>query len=144
MQNARGINFYKLFLFLIIFTCFLVLVVWFLGRAMFPITQTIISTLKINDTAILYVVEADVNATTRSSYRYYLADKNITEADFLESIQESDDYFLLTSEKAHAEVRQGVLFLSTTGTVYKFTNTVSYPVGSHYYHVKVALSAAPE
>lgn len=111
---------------------------------MFPVTQTIIGALKINDSAMLYVVEADVNATTRPSYRYYLADKNISEADFLESIQESDDYFLLTSEKAHAEVKEGVLFLSTTGTVYKFTNTGSYPVRNNYFHVKVALSAAPE
>lgn len=144
MQNARGTNFYKVALFLILFLCFFSLAIWFLGRAMFPVTQTIIGTLKINDTALLYIVEADVNATTSPSYRYYLTDKNISQADFLESIQESDDYFLLTSEKAKAEVKQGVLFLFTTGTVYKFTNTGSYRVGSSYYHVKVALSSEPE
>ena len=144
MQNARSARLYKFLLFFIVFMTFLAFIFWFLGRAMFPVTQTIIGTLKINDTALLYVVEADVNATTKPSYRYYLADKNISQADFLESIQESDDYFLLTSEKAKVEVKQGVLFLSTTGTVYKFTNTGSYRVGSHYYHVKIALSAEPE
>lgn len=116
----------------------------FIGSVLFPVTLTLIEKIPINNSAQLYVVEADVNATTPPSYRYYLADRRTSQADFLASIQESDDYFLQTREKARVEVREGGLFLSTTGTVYKFTNSGGYRVGSHLFYVKVALSAEPE
>jgi len=116
----------------------------FLQRHVFPVTLTLAETLNINDTARLYVVEADVNATTRPVYRYYLADKSLSDADFLAGIQESENYFLQTSEKANVDVKPGMLFMSTTGTVSKFTNTGSYRVGENTYYVKIALSAVPE
>ncbi|MDV5139368.1 hypothetical protein CYR40_14945 [Chimaeribacter arupi] len=116
----------------------------FLQRHIFPVTLTVAESLNLNDTARLYVVEADVNATPRPVYRYYLADKSLSQKDFLASIQESENYFLQASEKAKVNFTQGVLSLSTTGTVSKFTNTGSYRVGENTYYVKIALSAAPE
>ncbi|PLR32600.1 hypothetical protein CYR55_18660 [Chimaeribacter californicus] len=116
----------------------------FLYNHLSPVTLTVADTLNINSTARLYVVEADANTPSRPAYRYYLADNTLSESDFLTSIQESEAYFLLTREKAKAEVKQGVLYLSTTGAVYKFTNTGSYRVGNNTYYVKIALSAAPE
>lgn len=143
MRKMQAINLIKKIIFLLITISAVLLIFFSVERKWFSLKQEIVEKIPVNRTAVLYITEGGVNATTASSYRYYLFAADKSEAVILEEINKGANYFLLTDNKARVHVEQATLFISVTGRVYQFNNSGAYPLADHYGHVNIFFSASP-
>lgn len=110
-----------------------------------PVEQRIVKTVPVNKLATLYITEADLGATTRASYRYYLYATKSGEAGFLESLKDDSEPFLLTDDaNAQIKINDGAIHLTVRGNIYSFYNFPSCVSHGVVLSVPVYLDARPQ
>lgn len=109
-----------------------------------PLEQEVIRKVKVNNLANLYITEASAGATTGFSYRLYLYDASKADKAFMESLEDGNKPFMITTDKdALKKVENDAIYLSVKGTIYTFHNQAAYKVRDSIYSVPVYLTASP-
>lgn len=109
-----------------------------------PLEQHVIKKIKVNNLANLYITEADAGATTNFSYRYYLFDATKSDAEFLESLNDNEQYFLITEDdKALVSIENNAIYLNVKGAIFTFHSPGSYRNSTGIYSVPIYLNASP-
>lgn len=109
-----------------------------------PLEQTLLQKIPVTRQVSLYITEASAGATTAFSYRFYLYDASKDERAVMAALQHDNEPFMITSDRnAFQKVENGAIYLSTKGTLYRFTNAPACRVGDIIYTVPVYLTASP-
>ncbi len=110
-----------------------------------PLGQSVIQKIKINNLATLYIVEASAGAMTSFSYRYYMLDAKLTDAEAEAVINEREiNPFLITNDRqATVEQKERCFLIKINGTIYQYNSPAAYKIATGIYHAPICIEARP-